>query len=148
MIVINHWHVNNDESIAIQIAYDVRSKHMSWRRFLNGWQDWTNLIDADLLTDKKYDPAVTTYSCSSKTILGINFVFIRISILNDMADGVKRQAVWLPFNIKSEYFENFISTNGNIWEFSCSPNSNGLYVNCIKRVENSTNYFNIRTWMD
>lgn len=44
MIVINHWYAANNESLAIQIAYNVRADNIAFRRFLNGWQPWHTII--------------------------------------------------------------------------------------------------------
>lgn len=44
MIVINHWYAANNESLAIQIAYNLRADNIAFRRFLNGWQPWHTII--------------------------------------------------------------------------------------------------------
>lgn len=44
MIVINHWYSANNESLAIQIAYNLRADNIAFRRFLNGWQPWHTII--------------------------------------------------------------------------------------------------------
>lgn len=44
MIVINHWYAANNESLAIQIAYNIRADNIAFRRFLNGWQPWHTII--------------------------------------------------------------------------------------------------------
>lgn len=44
MIVINHWYASNGESLAIQVAYNLRADNIAFRRYLNGWQAWHTII--------------------------------------------------------------------------------------------------------
>lgn len=44
MLVINHWFADGGESLAIQIAFNIRGDNISFRRYNNGWQDWVSLI--------------------------------------------------------------------------------------------------------
>lgn len=44
MIVINHWYADGNDSVAIQIAYNVRADNIAFRRYLGGWQAWHTII--------------------------------------------------------------------------------------------------------
>ena len=45
MIVINHWYADGSgDSLAIQIAYNVRADNIAFRRYLFGWQAWHTII--------------------------------------------------------------------------------------------------------
>jgi len=44
MIVINHWYADSGDSVAIQVAYNLRADNIAFRRFLGGWQAWHTII--------------------------------------------------------------------------------------------------------
>ena len=44
MIVINHWYADGSDSVAIQVAYNLRADNIAFRRFLGGWQAWHTII--------------------------------------------------------------------------------------------------------
>lgn len=44
MIVINHWYADGSDSVAIQVAYNLRADNIAFRRFLGGWQPWHTII--------------------------------------------------------------------------------------------------------
>ena len=44
MIVINHWYADGSDSVAIQVAYNLRADNIAFRRFIGGWQAWHTII--------------------------------------------------------------------------------------------------------
>ena len=44
MIVINHWYADSGDSVAVQVAYNLRADNIAFRRFLGGWQAWHTII--------------------------------------------------------------------------------------------------------
>ena len=44
MIVINHWYAEGSDSVAIQVAYNLRADNIAFRRFIGGWQAWHTII--------------------------------------------------------------------------------------------------------
>lgn len=44
MIVINHWYADGSDSLAIQVAYNLRADNIAFRRFFGGWQAWHTII--------------------------------------------------------------------------------------------------------
>lgn len=44
MIVINHWYADGSDSVAIQVAYNLRADNIAFRRFFGGWQPWHTII--------------------------------------------------------------------------------------------------------
>ena len=95
-----------------------------------------------------YDPGVLSYSCIANTIRGLRFFTMYLTLINALADGQKRQIVWLPFNVHSNYKEVIISMNGNIWAFSAEKDTNALYAECTSKISDTTNYIQIKSWVE